>query len=128
MKLFIKIEKDSPLLEEFFYNYIPKYMATLFLKVADRKRLLQIDSEYQINSTKLLYYSLLNQFKSKSGNMYTIGVNKNLKYKGQFIMELIHKITYGDLTHKGYPVLLQIFKEVSERINIIYEEWLEKWQ
>ena len=68
-------------------------------------------------------------YKTKIGNyMYTIGVNKNLKYKGQFIMELIHKITYGDLTHKGYPILLQIFKEVSERINIIYEEWLEKWQ
>lgn len=128
MKLFIKIEKDSLLLEEFFYNYIPKYMATLFLKVADKKRLRQIDSEYQINSTKLLYYSLLNQSKSKSGNMYTIGVNKNLKYQGNFVMELLNRITYGDLNHKGYPILLKIFKYTANMIGVIYEEWLERWQ
>ena len=129
MKIIITTDKESDKLEDFIFNYLPNYVLSLFKRKVDKRRIKQLDKAYNIDCVKTITYALSHMYKSKTGNyMYIIGVNKNLKYKGNFIIDHIKKITYGDMNHKGYPILLNIFKYVAERVNLIYEEWLEKWQ
>lgn len=129
MKIIIQAESNPIKIEKFAFDFLPKYILYLYQTNVDKKRLKQLSESYEVDLNKIIIFALSHMYKSKTGNyMYTIGVNKNLKYKGHFVMPYIQRMSYGDLHHKGYPILLQIFKAVSERITIIYEEWLERWQ
>ena len=80
------------------------------------------DKDYQINSDKIIKYAIKNLRVSRINKlMYTISVNKNLRVYGKPIMAYINLITYGNLTHKGYPILIQILKYVANNIDSLYE-------
>lgn len=50
-------------------------------------------------------------------------VNPVQKYKGQNLSKLLNKITYGTLSLKGYPLLQEIFENITKNIFVYYTRW-----
>lgn len=44
-------------------------------------------------------------------------------YKGENLAKLLNKITYGNLTMKGYPLLQEIFEDIEKNIFVYYTRW-----
>lgn len=108
-----------------FVDYIPSIALKLFNESFDRKRLFNIDKEFNINSLNIIRFALENLSISEQPNSYTISINKNLKFEHQPIDSLINLITYGNRNCKGYTIVLDIFNYITKNINILYKEWLD---
>jgi len=111
----------------FFYSYIPNYIHKLFIDTVDKRRLKEFDEFFEIDSFNILNRLLKNLLVLKNGNTaYTIKVNKILRDRGGIPLETwLQVITYGNREIKGYSIVLDIFKYISENIWDIYEEWVD---
>lgn len=125
MKIII-YNKDS-YSKSFIEKYLPSYIMSIFKRSYSKKKLEELDKEFNIDSLNIIKTALKNLKISEQTNSYSIEINKNVKYKHQNIDSLINLITYGNRSCKGYLIIYKIFKEIAENIDIIYEEWL-KWQ
>lgn len=108
-----------------FIDYIPSIALKLFNESFNRKRLFNIDKEFNINSLNIIRFALENLSVSEQPNSYTISINKNLKFEHQPIDSLINLITYGNRDCKGYTIVLDIFNYIAKKVNILYKEWLD---
>lgn len=121
----IIISNKSSYDRDFIYNYLPKYMLNLFDESFDRNRLNLIDKEFNIDSLNVIKFSLKNLKISEQLNSYIIEIDKNKKINHLNVSSLINAITYGDRSCKGYLIVYDIFKLISDNINQLYEEWLD---
>lgn len=113
--------------ETFIYSYLPDYIYKLFINTVDKNRLTEFDEFFEIDSLSILERILKNLLILKTGNsVYTIKTNKNLKDSDKIsLVSWLQIITYGNREIKGYSIVLDIFKYISEHIWDIYEEWLD---
>ena len=123
MQLII-ISNSRDLDETFIYKYLPIYFYKEFLSMVDETRLKEFDEFFDIDSFEILKKALKNLLITKNGMYeYIIKVNKILKYDDVSINSWINVITYGNREIKGYPILIDLFNDISENIQDIYKEW-----
>lgn len=123
MQLIIQ-SNSKDLDKEFIYVYLPDYIYKAFLLTVDETRLKEFDEFFDIDSLKILIRALKNLLITKNGVYeYIFKVNKILKYNNVSISSWINVITYGNREVKGYPILIDLFKSLSENIKTIYKEW-----
>ena len=108
-----------------FIEYIPSEILRLFNNSFSRKRLSEINKEFNIDSLNIIRFAIRNLSISEQSNSYTISINKSLKFKNQPIDSLINLITYGNRSCKGYIIVLDIFNHIAEHIDMLYKEWLD---
>ena len=123
MQLIIQ-SNSKDLDKEFIYVYLPDYIYKAFLLTVDETRLKEFDEFFDIDSLEILTKALKNLLITKNGMYeYIFKVNKVLKYDNVSISSWINVITYGNREVKGYPILIDLFKSISENIKTIYKEW-----
>lgn len=110
-------------IDSFVYNYLTNYIPELFKKSVDKQRLELLNKEFKIDSFSILTKALNNLLVTKNGNQYIIKINRNIKVGKHYINYYINLINYGNREIKGYPIILDIFKFISNNIKNIYREW-----
>ena len=124
MQITITNKSDSNI-NNFVYGYLRLHIYDLFLKSVNRSRLKEFDELFKINSFHILQVAMSNLLITKNGNYeYSIKINKTIKIYGDYITSWINIITYGNREIKGYTILIDIFKYVSDNIVTLYEGWL----
>ena len=108
--------------EDFIYNHIPNYLYSIITNSIDKKKLINIDQTFGINTEEIIDDALKHLKITESANSYTIEINKNRKYKGLNENALINLITYGNRTCKGYNLIYITFSLVAEKLDLIYKE------
>ena len=120
MQIKIVTENDIDV-DDFIYNYIPKLIMKEFTKKVDWRRIRLYDSTFNINSFDILKYALEHLLITKTNdNTYFIKLDKTLKYNGYMLMDYITLITYGTMEIKGYSILIDIFKNITDNMSSIY--------
>lgn len=121
MNISVTTTENTPEFKVFIENVIPRYIYKLYMSRVNLKRFIKIDKDYNINSNLVLEKAIKTLRVTRTNNrMYNISVNKNLRVYGKPIMSYINLITYGNITHKGYPILRDIMKFTAENIDKIY--------
>lgn len=124
MQITITNKSDSNI-NNFVYGYLRLHIYDLFLKSVNRSRLKEFDELFKIDSFHILQVAMSNLLITKNGNYeYSIKINKTIKIYGDYITSWINIITYGNREIKGYTILIDIFKYVSDNIVTLYEGWL----
>lgn len=124
MDIKIEVGQDSERISRFINKVLPKYLLSEFYFRVDKRRILAIDKEFDIDSFNIIKLALENLTISKVNQlMYIISINKNLKINHISIESYINLITYGNRSVKGYPIIREIFKDTSENIEEIWEKW-----
>lgn len=112
-------------LDYFVKVYLTSYIYSKVQNNLNQTRLKLFDNYLNINSREVILLALRNLDITKQAvNSYKISVSKIKTYKDKSLHEWINLITYGDREIKGYPVVLNTFKEVQENIMGIYKRYL----
>lgn len=112
--------------ESFIFEYLPDYIYSIFISSVNTLRLREFNEFFDIDSLEILDTALKNLLITKNGNyIYTITINKNLKYEDISLEFWVSVITYGNREIKGYPIILEIFNLISDDITEIYKEWVD---
>ena len=83
------------------------------------------DKEFDIDTYSILRYALRNLIITKSkSDTYIVKIDTRLKYDGHSVSNIVSLVTYGTRQIRGYGIILDIFKEVSENIIYVYNAWL----
>ena len=121
----VNLDEDSDAVKEFMEDYIPHLIEIFFKGSVSKRKLSVFDEEFDIKSYDALLYAIRHLIVTKvRGNRFTIRVDKNLKFDDKPIMYYINIVTYGNREIKGYTILLDIFKNISDNINDLYNTWL----
>lgn len=111
-------------IDNFVYQYLPRYINNIFEKSINKKRLQAFDKIYKINSYQILNRALKNLLITKNGNnQYNIKINNVIKIDDRYIDYYIKLINYGSRDIKGYPFIRNLFNYIKDNINKIYKEW-----
>jgi len=111
-------------IDNFVYQYLPRYINNIFEKSINKKRLQSFDKLYKINSYQILNRALKNLLITKNGNnQYNIKINNVIKIDDRYIDYYIKLINYGSRDIKGYPFIRNLFNYIKDNINKIYKEW-----
>lgn len=111
-------------IDNFVYQYLPRYINNIFEKSINKKRLQAFDKLYKINSYQILNRALKNLLITKNGNnQYNIKINNVIKIDDRYIDYYIKLINYGSRDIKGYPFIRNLFNYIKDNINKIYKEW-----
>ena len=109
-------------LDNFVYQYLPRYINNIFEKSINKKRLQAFDKLYKINSYQILNRALKNLLITKNGNnQYNIKINNVIKIDDRYIDYYIKLINYGSRDIKGYPFIRNLFNYIKDNINKIYK-------
>lgn len=108
-----------------FITWLSKELLKIFNDSFNRKRLVRIDKEFNIDSLNIIKFALNNLCIDEQSNSYSISINKNLKFDHQPLDSLINLITYGNRSCRGYTIILDIFNYIAKNIDILYKEWLD---
>lgn len=109
----------------FVETYLPEYIYKEFINRFNPTRAQIFDRVFNMNSFSILQYALRHLLISKVRNdTYIIKINKSLRYNNVPVGGLVNLITYGTRQVRGYGIIDDIFKYVSENINGIYNTWL----
>lgn len=112
-------------LDYFVKVYLVGYIYNTVQNNLNQTRLKLFDNYLNINSREVILLALRNLDITKQAvNSYKISVSKIKTYKDKSLHEWINLITYGDREIKGYPVVLNTFKEVQENIMGIYKRYI----
>lgn len=110
-------------IDNFVYQYLPRYINNIFEKSINKKRLQAFDKIYKINSYQILNRALKNLLITKNGNnQYNIKINNVIKIDDRYIDYYIKLINYGSRDIKGYPFIRNLFNYIKDNINKIYKE------
>jgi len=110
-------------IDNFVYQYLPRYINNIFEKSINKKRLQAFDKLYKINSYQILNRALKNLLITKNGNnQYNIKINNVIKIDDRYIDYYIKLINYGSRDIKGYPFIRNLFNYIKDNINKIYKE------
>ena len=113
MQIEIKV-KDNTGVDSFIFGYLPKYIYREFINRLSPERLALFDSYFKINSFELLKYTLKHLLITRvRDNTYIVKIDKTLTYKNKPIMSYVNLITYGTRDIKGYTIILDIFKYIT---------------
>jgi len=116
------ISEDT--IDNFVKWYIPNCIYNQFMSTVNRGILKRFDDEFGIDSYGAIKFALKHLLVSKhKDNTYTIQFDKSQRYKGQSVMSYVNLITYGNRQIKGYTILLDIFKDISDNIDSLYTAW-----
>lgn len=116
--------KDNTSLDLFIFGYMPTYIYREFINRLNSERLAIFDSAFRINSFELLKYALKNLLITRvKDNTYIIKIDKTLTYRNKPIMSYINLITYGTRDIRGYSIILDIFRDVTNNMASIYDAW-----
>lgn len=119
------INKTNYNLDYFVKVYLVGYIYNTVQNNLNQTRLKLFDNYLNINSREVILLALRNLDITKQAvNSYKISISKIKTYKDKSLHEWINLITYGDREIKGYPVVLNIFKEVQENITGLYKRYL----
>jgi len=119
----IKIVSENQI-DNFVKVFIPNYIMSRFETNVNKFLLHRFDDMFDIDSYGALKFALRNLLITKEKtDTYIIKFDKSLKYDEYFIMDYVNLITYGTREIKGYPILLDIFKYVSNNISTLYTMW-----
>lgn len=126
MQIQVKAYNDSDnSIYNFLYYYLPNYMYREFINRLNPEKLAIFDRAFKINSFNIIKYALKNLLVTKVRNdTYIVKINGNLVYGTRKVSSYINLITYGTRDIKGYSIILDIFKEVSNNISNIYSAWI----
>ena len=123
MKITLTNNKEKSI-DYFIYGYLKDYIYDLFIKSVSLSRLKAFDDEFEIDSYEILRKAMASLLITKNGNnQYIIQTNNLIKVGDNYINYYINLITYGNREIKGYPIILDIFKFISNNITKIYREW-----
>ena len=111
--------------EYFVKKFLIKYIHDRILNVYDPSKAFKLNTEFKINSQKILEAVANNLVVNESPTYYKICVNKNIKLNNVSIIQLLNLITYGNRSCKGYTLVLDIFNFVKENLDVLYKEWLD---
>lgn len=111
--------------EYFVKKFLIKYIHDRILNVYDPSKALKLNTEFKINSQKILEAVANNLVVNETPTYYKICVNKNIKLNNVSIIQLLNLITYGNRSCKGYTLVLDIFNFVKENLDVLYKEWLD---
>lgn len=109
----------------FIYNYLPRYLVNIVEESYKSIKAVKFNKELKINTLSVFKYAMKNISISEINDTYVISINKNLNYKTYNLKSLIDYITYGNMEIKGYRLLYNIFKWLSNNIDLVYKEWLD---
>ena len=119
------INKTNYNLDYFVKVYLVGYIYNTVQNNLNQTRLKLFDNYLNINSREVILLALRNLDITKQAvNSYKISISKIKTYKDKSLHEWINLITYGDREIKGYPVVLNIFKEAQENITGLYKRYL----
>lgn len=122
MKITLTNNKEKSI-DYFIYGYLKDYIYDLFIKSVSLSRLKAFDDEFEIDSYEILRKAMASLLITKNGNnQYIIQTNNLIKVGDNYINYYINLITYGNREIKGYPIILDIFKFISNNITKIYRE------
>lgn len=119
----IKIVSENQI-DNFVKVFIPNYIMSRFETNVNKFLLHRFDDMFDIDSYGALKFALRNLLITKEKtDTYIIKFDKSLRYDEYFIMDYVNLITYGTREIRGYPILLDIFKYVSDNISTLYTMW-----
>jgi len=119
------INKTNYNLDYFVKVYLVGYIYNTVQNNLNQTRLKLFDNYLNINSREVILLALRNLDITKQAvNSYKISISKIKTYKDKSLHEWINLITYGNREIKGYPIVLNIFKEVQENITGLYKRYL----
>ena len=122
MQITIKSFTDDT--DSFVYDYLPKYIYLNLINSLDTIKLKPFDEYFEFNIRYVILYAVRNlKITKESKRVYTISIDKNLKYKGYNVSSIIKLITYGNRELKGYPIVLNIFRFIINNIEGIYAHY-----
>lgn len=127
MQIKISISNSNEInnFDEFVYSYIPRYINKRFERKVNPYLLSIFDKEFDIDTYSILRYALRNLIITKSkSDTYIVKIDTRLKYDGHSVSNIVSLVTYGTRQIRGYGIILDIFKEVSENIIYVYNAWL----
>lgn len=111
--------------KDFIYHYLPELILNTFNGSINLKKIDTINDEFGIDTLNIIRFALKSLKITEQPNSYTIEIDKNKKYKHENVNSLISLITYGNRSCKGYSIVYDIFKFIAEKIDQLYEEWLD---
>lgn len=120
----MKFKISSKYPEEFVLGLKPLLREQL-LAILDPGRVEYYQKRLRINIVNILLLAINSMQYSKNSVNYTFTLSKTARYKNQNLADLVQKITYGNLSMKGYPVLEQVFKNSEKNITVLYDRWLD---
>lgn len=128
MQIQLKINTTNTVnIDNFVYNYLPQYMLNMLDSSVNHRLLKQFDELFNINSYYILRLALKQLLITKvNKDTITIKLDKRIRYNTGYMINYVNLITYGNTQIKGYPILLKIFKFVSENIEDIFNMWLPR--
>lgn len=105
-------------------NVLPGEMIKMLIELSDKNRLKYIDKTLNIKSLEVLKLAIKTMTISRYGtNNYILQTDKNIRYKEDFLDKYVRLISYGTREFVGYPLLNDVFTNVSNKINSMYKEW-----
>lgn len=128
MTLLIKRTSDFNLNPEFI-DFLVSYIRIESLKAIKNHKyqLNQMSEEYKIDVVTALAWVLKNGLIThKTDSTCEIAFSNTLKYDSYTCDQLINLVTYGTRTTKGWVYILNIFKLISNDINVLYNRWLKE--
>lgn len=119
------INKTNYNLDYFVKVYLVGYIYNTIQNNLNQTRLKLFDNYLNINSREVILLALRNlDITKQAQNSYKISISKIKTYKDKPLHGWINLITYGDREIKGYPIVLNTFKEVQENITGLYKRYL----
>jgi len=102
----------------FVYYYLPKFMYSILNNelIYNRSSIHRLDSLLNIDCQEIMLSSFRRLDISYDNDYYYIKIN-------QIDLPLIREITYGNLSCRGYDLVMKIFQLVSDKKYTIYSEW-----
>ena len=105
-------------------NVLPGEMIKMLIELSDKNRLKYIDKTLNIKSLEVLKLAIKTMTILRYGtNNYILQTDKNIRYKEDFLDKYVRLISYGTREFVGYPLLKDVFTNVSNKINSMYKEW-----
>ena len=122
MQITIKSYTDDA--DDFVYKYLPWYIYSSIKSNINIIKLKPFDDYFNLNTRNIILFGIRNlKIVKESTKVYTISIDKNLKYKDLNVNSVIKLITYGNRELKGYPVILDTFKFIVNNIVGIHAHY-----
>lgn len=119
MQITIKSATDN--IDYFVYDYLPEYIYLQIINSINSIKLKPFDEYFKLNTRNVILYAIRNlKITKESKRVYNISIDRNLKYKEYNVSSVIKLITYGSRELKGYPIILNTFKFITNNIQGIY--------
>lgn len=118
----LKISNDYP--KEFVADLKKLLEEELYAQI-DIQRIEYFKAAYNLDIMSILLYAIKTMLVRQSPAGYVCSLDETVRYKKYNLARLVKKITYGDLTTKGYPVLENVFRDSEKNISVLYGRWLD---